>query len=306
MHAASPSRLLPVATILIGAAMWGVIWYPLRLLEDRGLAGLWLTFAIYAVALVASLPRTARSVPSLAREPMLGAMLMLTAGWTNIAFVEAVLAGNILRVLLLFYLSPLWAVLLARVWLGERISPAAAASLVLAMTGALVMLWQPGAGMPVPRDAADWYAISAGFAFAVSNVVTRKASALPVAAKAFAVWSGVVVVGAVMLPFCALPLPDVTAGTLGWAALLGVAGILVMTWLVQYGVTNLPIVRSAVLALIELVVGAVSQQLLTDEVVTWREWLGGALIVIGAVLAARAVALDLNDQSKPEGQRPGS
>jgi drug/metabolite transporter (DMT)-like permease len=295
MHAASPSRLFPVAAILIGAAMWGVIWYPLRLLEGRGLAGLWLTFAIYAVALVASLPRTARSVPSLAREPMLGALLMLTAGWTNIAFVEAVLAGNILRVLLLFYLSPLWAVLLARVWLGERISPMAAASLALAMTGALVMLWLPGAGLPVPRDAADWYAISAGFAFAVSNVVTRKASALPVAAKAFAVWAGVVVVGAVMLPFSARAVPDVAAGTLGWAALLGVTGILVMTWLVQYGVTNLPIVRSAVLALIELVVGAVSQQLLTDEVVTWREWWGGALIVIGAVLAARAVALDMNE-----------
>ncbi len=285
--------------------MWGVIWYPLRLLEDRGLTGLWLTFAIYAIALVASLPRTARSVPSLAREPVLGAMLMLTAGWTNIAFVEAVLAGNILRVLLLFYLSPLWAVLLARVWLGERISPAAAASLALAMTGAIIMLWRPGAGFPMPRDAADWYAISAGFAFAVSNVVTRKASALPVAAKAFAVWSGVVVIGAVMLPFSARGLPDVAVGTLGGAALLGVAGILVMTWLVQYGVTNLPIVRSAVLALIELVVGAVSQQLLTDEVVTWREWLGGALIAVGAVLAARAVAPDMNDQSRPEGQGPG-
>lgn len=295
MHATSPSRLLPVAAILVGASMWGVIWYPLRLLEDRGLTGLWLTFVIYAVALVASLPRTARSVPSLVREPVLGAMLMLTAGWTNIAFVEAVLAGNILRVLLLFYLSPLWAVLLARVWLGERISPTAAASLALAMTGAIVMLWHPGAGFPAPRDAADWYAISAGFAFAMSNVVTRKASALPVAAKAFAVWSGVVVIGAVMLPFSARDLPDVAMGTLGGAALLGVAGILVMTWLVQYGVTNLPIVRSAVLALIELVVGAISQQLLTDEVVTSREWLGGALIVVGAVLAARAVALDTRD-----------
>ena len=305
MHATSSSRLFPVAAILIGAGMWGVIWYPLRLLEDRGLAGLWLTFVIYAVALVASLPRTARSVPSLVREPMLGAMLMLTAGWTNIAFVEAVLAGNILRVLLLFYLSPLWAVLLARIWLGERISPAAAASLALAMTGAIVMLWQPGAGFPVPRDAADWYAISAGFAFALSNVVTRKATALPVAAKAFAVWSGVVVIAAVMFPFSERALPAVDAGTLGWAALLGIAGILVMTWLVQYGVTNLPVVRSAVLALIELVVGAISQQLLTDEVVTWREWSGGALIVIGAVLAARAAALDMNHQSIPEGEKPG-
>ena len=36
------------------------------------------------------------------------------------------------------------------------------------------------------------------------------------------------------------------------------------------------------------VAGAVSQQLLTDEIVTVREWVGGALIVIGAYLSARS------------------
>jgi drug/metabolite transporter (DMT)-like permease len=76
---------------------------------------------------------------------------------------------------------------------------------------------------------------------------------------------------------------------LAYAAALGVFGILVMTVLVQYGVTHLPVQQSAVLALIELVVAAVSQQLLTDEVVTAREWLGGVLIIISAVLVARAI-----------------
>jgi len=52
----------------------------------------------------------------------------------------------------------------------------------------------------------------------------------------------------------------------------------------------MPVHRSAVIALIELVAGAVSQQLLTNEVVTMREWVGGVLIVVGAYLAARASA----------------
>ncbi len=71
------------------------------------------------------------------------------------------------------------------------------------------------------------------------------------------------------------------------AAMLGIFGILLMTTLVQYGVTHMPVHRSAVISLIELVAGAVSQQLLTDAVVTVREWVGGALIVIGAYLSAR-------------------
>jgi drug/metabolite transporter (DMT)-like permease len=67
-----------------------------------------------------------------------------------------------------------------------------------------------------------------------------------------------------------------------------VFGILLMTVLVQYGVTHMPVHRSAVIALVELVVGAVSQQILTNEVVTTQEWVGGVLIVTGAYLAARA------------------
>jgi drug/metabolite transporter (DMT)-like permease len=59
---------------------------------------------------------------------------------------------------------------------------------------------------------------------------------------------------------------------------------------VQYGVTHLPVHQSAVIALIELVAGAVSQQLLTDELVTSREWLGGVLIAIGAYLSGRAAS----------------
>jgi len=43
-------------------------------------------------------------------------------------------------------------------------------------------------------------------------------------------------------------------------------------------------------ALIELVAGAISQQLLTKEMVSGREWVGGVLIVAGAYLAARASA----------------
>src|SRR5258708_3764971 len=116
--------LTPVFAMLAGASMWGVIWYPMRLLEHGGLQGLWLSLILYATALFVSLPRTWRGAREFARSPLLLALLILVAGWTNVAFIEAVLKGNVLRVLLLFYLSPLWATLMARVFLHERISRA--------------------------------------------------------------------------------------------------------------------------------------------------------------------------------------
>jgi drug/metabolite transporter (DMT)-like permease len=91
-----------------------------------------------------------------------------------------------------------------------------------------------------------------------------------------------------VIPLLQLETPHLTHGIFAGAVGLGLFGILVMTVLVQYGVTHLPVHRSAVLALIELVAGALSQQLLTDEIVSLREWAGGALILVGAYLSARA------------------
>jgi drug/metabolite transporter (DMT)-like permease len=284
----APPPRFAVAALLLGASLWGVIWYPMRRLEAEGLSGIWLTFVLYAAALAVSLPRTAGALRELGRDPVHMGALMLAAGWTNIAFVEAVLAGNILRVLLLFYLAPLWATLIGWFLLHERPARLGLASLALAMTGALVMLWDARIGLPWPASLADWYALSSGMAFAASMAVTRKAQHLSIEAKVFAVFAGVSALAAVIILGARIALPPAAPAVYLGAAALGVFGILLMTALVQYGVTHMPVYRASVLALIELVAGAVSQQLLTEEVVTVREWLGGALIVAGAYLAARA------------------
>ena len=162
------------------------------------------------------------------------------------------------------------------------------ASLVIAMSGALLMLWNPILGAPWPQGKADWMALTSGFAFALSNVIVRKMQDVSIAAKALSVWAGVVIVGVIMIAAFSLPMPQPSGSIFAGAVALGVLGILLMTVLVQYGVTHMPVHRSAVIALIELVAGAVSQQLLTNEIVTMREWVGGVLIVVGAYLAARA------------------
>ncbi|MHB8727491.1 MAG: DMT family transporter [Sulfuricaulis sp.] len=280
--------MYPVFALLIGASMWGVIWYPMRLLEGGGLGGVWLTLTLYAAAMVVSLPRTVRTIPEFARHPGLLTLLMLAAGWTNIAFVEAVLEGNIVRVLLLFYLSPLWATLMGGLFLRERITRVGFASLAIAMGGALLMLWNPLLDWPWPQGKPDWMALSSGFAFALSNVVVRKLQDISLAAKSLSVWAGVMIVAIAMIALFSIPMPHPAVSIFAAAVVLGVMGILLMTVLVQYGVTHMPVHRSAVIALVELVAGAISQQLLTNEVVTMREWIGGGLIVLGAYLSARA------------------
>lgn len=279
----------PVAALLLGATLWGIVWYPMRLLEKAGLGGLWLTLIIYLAALVISLPYTWRHFREILDAPAILVPIALASGWTNVAFVLAVLDGNILRVLLLFYLSPLWAVMLAWFVLAERPSRLAWITIGVAVTGALMMLWNPSLGLPWPTTDADWLAITSGMAFAVSNVFVRKGQNVSLAAKVGVTWAGVVIMALVLIMIFTQTLSATVDYRVFIAAIgLGIGGILLMTVLVQYGVTRVPVYRSAVILLFELVAGAVSQQLLTAEVMTALEWCGGGLIVAAAYLSARS------------------
>ncbi len=282
----APARY-PVLSLLLGASLWGLIWYPMRLLEAAGLHGIWLALILYGSALLVSLLRMSGAYTEFSRFPLSLLLLAVSAGWTNVAFVLAVLDGNIVRVMLLFYLSPLWAVLMAWLFLAERISLLSLASLILSLAGAVIMLWSPSMGVPWPQGRVDWLAISAGFAFAMSNVATRKMADTSIAAKSLSTWLGVVIVAMGLIILLGLPAPRAEAQVFFSAILLGGVGILGMTWLIQYGVTHMPVQRSAVIMLFELVVGAVSQQLLTNEHMILREWIGGLLIAIAAYVSAK-------------------
>lgn len=281
---------IAVLALLAGAAMWGVVWYPMRLLEAAGLSGLWLTLLIYVAAWAAGLIWAAsqqRTTQWLLPAWLRLWLLALAAGWTNVAFVLAVLDGNVMRVLLLFYLSPVWAVLLGWLALREHISRVSWAMLSLAMAGALLMLWNPEIGAPWPHSPSDWFALSSGMAFAISNMMVRKTHDIVLAEKVSISWQGVILVTLLLMLSEQAPVPALQMAQLGGVAALGVFGIAVMTTLVQYGVTHMPVHRSAVILLFELVAGAVSQQLLTDEIMTVREWCGGALIIAAAWVSAR-------------------
>ena len=286
MASKSSQTPLAVPSLLLAATMWGLLWYPVRLLETQGLAGIWTTLVAYLAASVVGLawawPRSA----DLVRSPagLLG--LALAAGWCNVSFILAVAEGTVVRVVLLFYLSPVWAVLLGRLFLGERVGLLSSAVLLVAMGGALLMLWDPALGAPWPQDAADWFALTAGVAFAVNNVIVRGLQRVALSVKTAVAWWGGAAMGLAWLALTGDSVP--AASTVGWsgAAALGLFGIVVMTITVQYGVTHMPVRRSAVILLFELVVATVSSQLLAHEVLPPREWLGGILIVGAALVAA--------------------
>jgi drug/metabolite transporter (DMT)-like permease len=57
--------------------------------------------------------------------------------------------------------------------------------------------------------------------------------------------------------------------------------------MVQYGLNYVPANRAIVIMLFELVVAAVAAYLLTDEILSIREWIGGAMIISASLFSAK-------------------
>lgn len=283
---AKNSNMLPIISCLIAATLWGLLWYPLRILEQHGISGLWASMLIYTATLLPLLPALWKQRFAIPRYPVMLVLIGLFAGWANLGFILAVLEGHVVRVLLLFYLSPVWTVLLGLLILNEHLTRQGWLSIVMAMGGAIIMLSEPGMGFLMPTDSADLLAISAGFAFAVMNVVIRKTGTIPIVLKMVPACLGVLLLSAAGILLLPPPPPVLTATNLGLALAVGGIGMLIMTYTAQYGVTHLPVHRSAVIFLFEIVVGAVSAALLTEEIVSGREWLGGCLVILAAWLTA--------------------
>jgi drug/metabolite transporter (DMT)-like permease len=250
------------------------------------LSGAWLALLLYAASSMVGVVLAWRFLAWIRRRPIVLLALALSAGWTNLAFILAVLDGNVMRVLLLFYLSPIWAVVLGWLLLKEHISRITIGILVVALAGAVMMLWQPGTQWPWPSDSSDWLALTSGFAFAASNIFVRYGEEVPVQVKGLASWLGVSALAGILIVFTRSIAPEFTAYMIFGVVALAVVGMVVMTLLVQYGVTNMPVHRSAIILLFELVAGAISQQLLTDEKLSALEWSGGLLVVSAAAMMA--------------------
>ncbi|HXF80365.1 MAG TPA: DMT family transporter [Usitatibacter sp.] len=275
----------PVWALLAGAATWGVVWYPYRLLAHSGLDGAWSTVLTYGVALVLGAGIFRRAAASLKGMPAAAYVMGAAIGWSNLAYVLAVIDGEVMRVLLLFYLAPLWTVPLAWLLLRERLDAPGIAVMALAFAGAMVMLWHPQAAFPWPRGRADWLGLAAGFLFALGNVLVRKLSGMGDAAKSIVIWAGVTIAGLLQLPFSGSGASSaIEAARAGAPIVLGIGVALVaMSLCLQYGLSRLPANRAIVILLFELVVAALAAYLLAGEVLTPHEWIGGGLIVAASL-----------------------
>ncbi len=283
---------LPFLALMTNALIWGTIWWPFRQLQAMGVHPVLATALVYLI-LFTGLMLLKPHAAKIARQHPLLLLLAFTSGTTNVLFNWAATTGDVVRVVLLFYLMPAWSVLLAWYFLGEKPNKYSILRLILAFSGVLIVMIPAGAtwaSLTANLSLPDALAIAGGFTFAGTNVVLRSQYRVPSEARMLSMFfGGLVAAGAMSLIGLQLgAIPALPALQWGWPLMVLVVSVLIMlsNWTLQYGASRLAATTAAVVMLSEVVFASASNVLIEGTVLSDRLLLGGALVLSASLIAA--------------------
>lgn len=269
--------------------VWGVFWMPLRFVEDAGVEGAWSSVLFFLVPSLVFIPY--QLVFRLGPVLRGGGQLQVTALFAALSlgsYALAVLYTEVIRAMLLYYLTPLWSTLLARWALGEPITRARWLAMALAFAGMLV-IFGIDVGMPWPRNVGDWLGLASGLFWAVTAVRLRTdRTNQPMEITSWYLFYSLLL--SLAAAFIDLegrsPVPDPAAAVASFAWLVPVLffvmvpGVVAAMWGPKYldpGIVGL-------LFMTEIIVGTVTIALWAGEPLGVREVSGIVLITGGAML----------------------
>lgn len=268
--------------LAIGGLMWGLYWIPLRYLSGLGMDGAWPGAIVFLGAFVLLLPVVWRRRYGLRRNWWALLTCGLLTGAAFSLFSTAIMLTDVVRAILLFYITPVWSTILGYFWLGERLTAARLVALALGLVGMLIMLGL-GAGWPIPRSLGDILALASGVVWAIGSLRLYQVRSIAVSEQVIAF-----VVGALAITFATIFLGGPMLSPLTSAAVLGnaikpaliIALFVVPTlFLTIWPATTLPPARVGLILMTEIVAGVLSAAIWSGEVFGWREAIGSALIV---------------------------
>lgn len=287
---------LAVLSLLVSGLIWGLAWLPLKYFAAQGIGGVALVLSTYGLVGAVALPFILLQRGQWQGQGRLLVLAGLLGGIANSCFITGLMYGEVVRVMLLFYLAPVWGVLGGNLFLGEHITPARGGAMALAVVGAFFVVGGPNALTEPPR-LADLLGLGSGLFYALTNVAMRAGDRIPVASKSLAVFTGSGAVALLLFPFAGHQFPaEVPASLAGLLLAFGGLWLTAAMWTTMYGVTHLEAGRSSVLLVFELVASVVSAMIIGGERLDGIGWLGAACITGAALIEARAGA---TPQEKP-------
>ena len=273
--------------------VWGLFWIPLRAMDAIGITGAWATAMLYFWPLVLVLPLAVWRWRRILRGGFGLQLTGLVTAASLVLYADALIYTEVIRAMLLFYLTPVWSTLLARIFLQEPITLARWIAIALGFSGILV-IFGVDAGMPWPRNVGDWMGLASGIVWAVAAVRMRSDNenhAIEFTTVQFG-WGTLFALGIAFLPLAgAGPAPDLerVASALPWLLPVVLLVVIPGTFAAMWGTPLLSPGVVGLLFMTEISVGAVTAALWAGEPFGTRE-IVGILLISGAGVAESLLA----------------
>ncbi len=285
-------KLKASLSIVAGAGVWGLFWIPLRHLDDNGVSGLWAVAMTAICAAIAAVPAAlmwGRKQPIFSRGTTI---VGLGIGCSMVFYFAGVILSDVIRVIFLFYLLPVWATLTAWMLFGEKIRPVQLFSIALALCGVWLLLGSEG-GLPLPQNLGDTFGLVAGFLWGLSLTLIRGHPDLDPfvnTAAPFVIGTPVALLLVGLLHLFGFGetqnMPDLGAFT-DMLPLALMFGLLVL-WPAMlgqvWGARHVSSPTAALLTMAEILLATLSAWYLIGTSLTPISWLGGGIIILAVVL----------------------
>jgi drug/metabolite transporter (DMT)-like permease len=279
-------RALASVVVVLTGVVWGIYWVPVRALDAMGLGGAWGTAAITLAAALCLLPMVLADRTALRGRDRLAIAAIAAGGAAFGLYSIAFLYGKVALVVLLWFFSPVWSVLIARFMLRQPVPPLRLLAIAVGLAGLVIMLGGDG-GVPVPSGLGEWMAFAGGLIWAFATAGMRQRSDLAPVPSAFLFALGAGVTALVAAPLLG-PLPQIAAADLTAMALtiLATAGFwwVLSIAALMWASLRLDPARLGILLMVEVVVGAATAAAFAREGLSPPEIAGGVLVILSGVL----------------------
>ncbi len=274
-----------VFAALYAGIAFGIFWIPIRALEAAGLSGPWAAMAFTLLPVPFVLPlywlHRAELRPANWRGILGGILGGLAFGLYSLAF----LYTDVVRVVMLFHLTPLWGFLLGRLVLGEIITPVRWLAVLLGLSG-IAVIFGVGEGLPLPENIGDWIAFASGVAWAFASLLLLIDEEVSVAVHGTSFFTVSALVNGIAVVLAGGAIPDSASLVAVFPWLLAVTLILTIPagFATIYGPTKLNPGVVALLFMAEIAIATITAAILTDETFGAREAIGVLLVLAAGLL----------------------
>jgi drug/metabolite transporter (DMT)-like permease len=277
---------LPVIVLLGASVLWGLSWLPMKAINNMGIGGIPFILISYGLLAATLTPMMLRQSKEWKDHVKALILIAILGGGANLAFTYALINGEVIRVMVLFYLLPVWGVLGGRFLLKESVDRWRWLGVILAVMGAFIILGGFRIFETVPLWI-DLIAILSGLLFALNNLLFRSVQSVPVVSKITAMFYGSFIFAIVLIIWGVESFPQ-ESNINAWIALT----LYALLWLLvanigsQWGVTHMEAGRSSIIIIMELITAVISASIIAGERMSYIELLGGAMILVAAMIEA--------------------